>query len=143
MPEKLTTALTPRSVGFGTRPTTAESGEAARVAWRGGRYKAVRGAMREHGRSKTGRASLPHVKLPPMSADGPTGERQEHLVAIISFAGVGQRRRLFRGRDILTNKCALGDLPEDCRFLLNTQLMFLKKEGPNYEIILMMTSSSR
>ena len=63
-----------------------------------------------------------------MSADGPTGERQEHLVATISFAGAGQRRRMFRGRDILTNKCALGDLPEDCRFLLNTQLMFLKKE---------------
>ena len=37
--------------------------------------------MREQGRSKTGIASLPHVKLSPMSAPGPTGDRQEHLDA--------------------------------------------------------------
>ena len=37
-------------------------------------------------------------------------------------------RRLFRGLDILTIMWAIGDLPEECRFLLNTQLMFLKKE---------------
>ena len=53
--------------------------EAARAAWGGGRYKAARSARREQGRSKTGIASLPHVKLAPMSAPGPTGERQEHL----------------------------------------------------------------
>ena len=63
-----------------------------------------------------------------MSAPGPTGERQEHLDAIVSFAGAGQRRRLFRGLDILTIKWATGDLPEECRFLLNTQLTFLKME---------------
>ena len=85
-------------------------------------------AMREQGRSKTGIPSLPHVKLAPMSAPGPTGERQEHLDAIVSFAGAGRRRRLFRGLDILTIKWATGDLPEECRFLLNTQRMFLKKE---------------
>ena len=54
---------------------------------------------------------------------GPTSARQEHL-----DAGAGQRRRLFRGLDILTIKWATGDLPEECRFLLNTQLMFLMKE---------------
>ena len=54
--------------------------------------------MREQGRSKTGIASLPHVKLSPVSAPGPTGNRQEHLDAIVSFAGAGQRRR---GLDIL------------------------------------------
>ena len=83
--------------------------------------------MKEQGRSETGIASLPHVKLSPMSALGPTGE-QEHLDAIVSFAGAGQKRRLFRDLDILTIKWATGDLPEECRFLLNTQLMFLKKE---------------
>ena len=56
--------------------------------------------MREQGRSKTGIASLLHVKLAPMSALGPTGERQEHLDATISFVCAGQRRRLFRGLDI-------------------------------------------
>ena len=61
-----------------------------------------------------------------MSAPGPAG--QEHLDAIVSFTGAGQRRRLFRGLDILTIKWATGDLPEECRFLLNTQLMLLKKE---------------
>ena len=60
-----------------------------------------------------------------MGAPGPTGERQEHLDVIISFAGASQRRRLFRELDILAIKWATGDLPEECRF---TQLMFLKKE---------------
>ena len=43
-----------------------------------------------------------------MSAPGRAGERQEHLDAIISFAGTGQRRRLFRVLDILTVKWATG-----------------------------------
>ena len=76
-----TTALIPRSSGIGPCPTIAEYAEAARIAWGGGRYKLARSAMREQGRSKTGIASLPHVKLSPMSAPGPTGERQEHLDA--------------------------------------------------------------
>ena len=63
-----------------------------------------------------------------MSVPGPTGDRQEHLGAVVSFVGAGQRRRLFRGPGILTIKWATGDLPEECRFLLNTQLMFVKKE---------------
>ena len=84
--------------------------------------------MREQGQNRAGIASLPHVKLPPVRAAGPTGERQEHLDAVVSFAGAGQRRRLFRELDILTIMWATGDLPEECRFLLNTQMMFLKKE---------------
>ena len=98
------TALIPRSLCFGAHPTSAECTEAARAAWGGGRCTAARGAMREQGRSKTGTASLPHVKMAPMSALGPRGDRQEHLDAVISFAGAGQRRRLFRGLDILTIK---------------------------------------
>ena len=88
--------LIPRSSGNGTHPTSAESAEAARAAWSGGKCRAARGAMREQGRSKTGIASLPHAKLAPTSVPRPTGERQEHLDAIVSFAGAGQRRRLFR-----------------------------------------------
>ena len=37
-----------RSSGSGTHPTSTECAEAERVAWRGGRYKAARGARREH-----------------------------------------------------------------------------------------------
>ena len=55
----------------------------------------------EQGRSKTGIASLPHVKLSPISAPGPTGERQEHLDAIVSCLVAAQRRRLFRKLDTL------------------------------------------
>ena len=102
--------------------------DSARSAWGGGRQKLARSATREQGRSETGIASLPHVKLSPVCASAPTGEWQEHLDAIVSFAGAGQRRRLFRGFDILTIKWATGDLPEECRFVLNTQVMFLKKE---------------
>ena len=123
-----TTALLPPTSGIGTHPTSVECAEAARIAWGGGRYKPARSAMRERGRSKTGIASLPHFKLAPISAPGPTGERQEQLDAIVSFAGAGHRRRLFRGIDILTIKWATSDLPEERRFLLNTQVTFLKKE---------------
>ena len=63
-----------------------------------------------------------------MSAPGPTGERQELLDAIFSSSEARQRRRLFLGLDVLTIKWATGDLPEMCRFLLNTQPIFLKKE---------------
>ena len=62
-----------------------------------------------------------------MSAPDPTGERQEHLDAVISFAGAGQKRRMFRVLDILRVKWATWDLPEECRFLLNTQLMFFEE----------------
>ena len=80
--------------------------------------------------------ALPHVGLSPVSASRPPGEPQDHLDAIVSFAGAGQRRRLFRGLDVLTIKWATGDLPEECRFLLSTQMMFLKKEkGPTLETV--------
>ena len=68
--KNLTSALIPRSSCIGTHSTIAKSAEAARIAWSGGRWKAARSAVREQGRSKTGIASLPHVKLAPMSAPG-------------------------------------------------------------------------
>ena len=88
------------------------------MAWSGGRR-----AMREQGRSSTGTASLPRQSVA-YECTGAAGERQEHLDAIISVAGAGQRIRLFRGLHILSIKWATGDLPEECRFLLNTQLIF-------------------
>ena len=48
-----------------------------------------------------------------MSAPTPTSERQEHLDAVVSFAGARQRRRLFRELDIRTIKWATGVLPEE------------------------------
>ena len=124
-------ALVPQSSGIGTHPTSAESAVAARIAWCGGRYKAAHSAKREQGGNKTGIASLAHVNLSTMCARGSTGELQEHLDAVVSFAGAGQRRRMFRELDILTIKWATGDLAEECCFLLNTQLRSTsKKFGP-------------
>ena len=54
--------------------------------------------------------------------------------AIIAFAGAGQRRRLFRIQDILTVNWAAGYVPEECRFLLNTQRMFLIERDPASKI---------
>ena len=87
-----TTGLIPWNSGSGTHPPVLNVTEAV------GRYKSARSAMREQGRSRTGIASLPHVKLAPMNAPDSTSKRQEHLDAIISFAG--QRLRLFRALDI-------------------------------------------
>ena len=61
----------------------------------------------------------------PMSAPGPTGERQEHSDGIVAFAGAGRRRRMLR---VFDSQVATEDLAEECRLLLNTHLMFLKKE---------------
>ena len=35
---------------------------------------------------------------------------------------------MFRVHDMLTVTWETGELPQECRFLVNTQLMFLKKE---------------
>ena len=60
-------------------PADVERAQAARAAWRAGRYKEARNATREEGRSKTGIASLLHVKLAPLRAPKRSGERLEHL----------------------------------------------------------------
>ena len=72
--------------------------------------------LRGNGRSKTGRASFPHVKLALMGALGPSGERQEHVDAGVAFVGARQRRRMFRVLCIITVKQASGNLSEECRF---------------------------
>ena len=63
-----------------TQPQTDEQRgkRACALTARGSISNALKGlVMREQGRSKTGIASLPHVKL-----SGPTGDRQEHLNAV-------------------------------------------------------------
>ena len=39
-----------------------------------------------------------------------------------------EERRIFQGLEILTIKWSICDSLNECRFLLNTQVMFLKKE---------------
>ena len=90
-------------------------GGANRLEWRAPQTGAER--EREQGRSKTGIVSMDLLE-----------NGKNTWMPLFPFAGAGQRRRLFRGLDILTIKWATGDLPEECRFLLNTQLIYLKKE---------------
>ena len=99
-----TAALIPRSLGSGTHPTSAENAQAARVGWGGGRYTAARGVLeRTKSQQNKYRVALAR-QTGAHECSGPTGERQEHVDAIISFAGAGQRRRLCRGLDIQTIK---------------------------------------
>ena len=129
-----TVALIPRSSGHGTHPSNAERASATQAAWGGGRHKTARSAVREQGRSKTGIASLPHVKLAPMCAPGPTGERQEHLDAIIAFAVLDSEDDSPQFLHILTVKWASGGIPEECRFLPNLQLILKKEKDPTTKI---------
>ena len=100
-------------------PHTTSSG-AAHAAWDGRETQRGTKSHERTGRSKTGVASLPHVKLH-MSAFGFAGVRQEHLDAVVAFAGAWQRKRMCGVLDALTVVWATGDLPEECRFLRNPQ----------------------
>ena len=122
-------SLFPRSCLPGAaHPSEEERTSARSKAWGNGDAQAAKAAMCDVGPQKKGFASLPHVRLMPMSAPGPTGDRQEHLDAVVDNAGAGQRRRLFRAIDELTVKSAIGDIPDCCRWLLNTQSLFLRKD---------------
>ena len=122
-------ALIPRSdEAHQAHPDLSERRTAKVSAWGKGCFRQAKSEMRECGRQRTGIASLPHFRLKPLSAPGPTGDRQEHLDAITDFPGAGQRRKVFRALDTLTVRWAIGDLPDCCRWLLDTQLMFLRKE---------------
>ena len=83
--------------------------------------------MRQAARSGDNQPGLPWVRLAPLSAPGPSGDRQEHLDDIMKSAGASQKRRLVRCLDDLTVRWATGNVPDSCRWLLNTQVLFLKK----------------
>ena len=102
------------SLGRGTHPTETERTRAARAAWRGGKHKEARSAMRVQGRSKTGVAPLPYVKLAPMSAPGLAGDNSIWM----------QRSPC----SDLHGQVGYKNLPEECCRLHNTQVMFLKIE---------------
>ena len=48
---------------------------------------------------------------------------------ILRSCGPAVRRRLMRALDELTVRWAAGTLPDARRWLLNTQLLFLRKDG--------------
>lgn len=105
----------------------AEEVEAREIAWGEGDIRKPRKEMKEP-RRPGGIPSIPWAKLAPMSAPGPSGDRQEHSDDIMKGAGASQRRRLTRVLDELTVRWAINRLPTACRWLLNTQVLFLNKD---------------
>jgi len=120
--------LVPRS-GLPNSPCTseAEATFAKECAWGRGDVAEARQAMKDAGRQGGGPPGIPWVRLAPLSAPGPSGERQEHLDDIMGSAGFRHKRRLRRVLDELTVLLAVGQLPPTCRWILNTQLLFLSK----------------
>ena len=103
-----TESLIPRSEDASLcHPSSEDHALSQTMAWGGGNFQRAKAAMCEVGRERTSMAGIPYVKLAPLSAPGPTGDRQEHLDAIIDFAGAAHRRRLFRTLDKLTVRWAL------------------------------------
>ena len=124
-----TAALIPRSEAHGGPTTSADEARDAReCSWGGGDVRRAKAEMRQAGKTPGGLPGIPWVHMAPLSAPGPSGDRQEHLDDILGGAGASQRRRLTRALDELTVRWATNQLPPACRWMLNTQVLFLKKE---------------
>ena len=125
-----TADLVPRSETTGDGPCSREAEliAAQECAWGGGDVNLAKREMSEAGRRPGEHPSIPWAKIAPLSAAGPSGDRQEHLDDCLAGAGVSQKRRLTRALDELTVRWATGKLPPTCRWLLNTRVLFLMKE---------------
>lgn len=109
--------------------TAIEKSQAGEHAWGEGDTLQARGDMREAGRVAGGPPRMPWVRLPPLSAPGPCGERPEHLGEIISFCTHIAKRRLARALDALTLGWATNTLPASCWWLLKTQVLVFTKRS--------------
>jgi len=114
--------------GHATLTTDTERQESAACSWGCGNDEEAKRAMRQAGRSAGSPPKLPWVRLPPLSAPGPSGERPEHLEDILNSTHTSAKRKLLRALDKLTVRWATGSLPDTCRWLLNTRVMFLRKD---------------
>ena len=113
------------------RPTSTSEAEmlSARLAsWGAGDFQQGRRQMHQACKTSDGRPQLPWVRLPPLSAPGPSGERAEDLEDIMNSTCVGAKRKMRRALDKLTVRWAQGSLPATCRWLLNTRVLFLRKD---------------
>ena len=124
-----TRELIPRSSdAVRAQPTQREADDARAHAWGQGDPAAAREALRQAGKRPGGPPKIPWAHLSPLTAPGPSGERQEHLDDVMEAAGPRQRRRLLRALDTLAVLWAVNQLPSTCAWLLNTQILFLRKD---------------
>ena len=84
--------------------------------------------MREAAKQSGRNGQLPWPTLSALTSPRPSGERQEHLTAILDEGRPHTRRRMRRVLADLGFRWAVGALPRECRWLLDTQAMFLKKQ---------------
>lgn len=120
--------LVPRHEGA-TSPCTRqeESALGPDFAWGRAVFTEALKEMRQAGRRPGSHDGIPWARLAPWRAPGPSGDRQEHLDDMLQHAGASVRRRLVRVLDELTVRWAINTLPSSCRWLLNTQVLFLTK----------------
>ena len=126
--QRWTSDLIPRSeAGARTCTQQSEAASASACTWGQGRLREARKEMRAAGKRPGGRPGIPVARLPPWRAPGPSGDRQEHLNDMLDGSSVRARKRLNRALDELTVRWAVNALPDSCRWLLNTQVLFLTK----------------
>ena len=124
-----TRELIPRSSDVARAPIgPQEAADAMAHSWGGGDPGVARDALRQAGKRPGGPPKIPWAHLSPLTAPGPSGERQEHLDDVLDAAGPRQRRRLVQALDTLAVLWAANRLPPTCAWLLNTQILFLRKD---------------
>eukprot|EP00973_Karenia_brevis_P060931 8473136-Karenia_brevis.AAC.1 len=82
----------------------------------------------QHKSRLQGMRGMPCPRIAPHSAPGRSGERPEHLEACLATKSDGSRRRFRGALDKLTIGWATGTLPKSARWLMDTAVMFLKKD---------------
>ena len=111
-----TSDLIPRSeAGPSTCTQQRESASASACAWGQGRLRDARKEMRAAGKRPGGRLGIPVARLPPWSAPGPSGDRQEHLDDMLDGSSVRARKRLNRALGKLIDRWVVNALPDSCR----------------------------
>ena len=127
--QRWTATLIPRSeVEGGPCTQQSERDEARECAWGRGDVREARKEMKAAGKRPGSHAGIPVGKIAPWSAPGPTADRQEHFDDMMRGSTPGQRRRLNRALDDLTVRWVINALPVTCRWMLNTQALFLRKD---------------
>ena len=73
--------------------------------------------------------ALGGVRFPGLTAAGPTGARPEHLRESLQCRKRAQATRLLKALARLVDLGKAGNLPDSCRWILDSKLVFLRKPG--------------
>eukprot|EP00973_Karenia_brevis_P044557 6172903-Karenia_brevis.AAC.1 len=87
-----TTDLIPQSEVGEPCTSPQDKASAYECAWGGGDVATARRDMREAEKRHNEMPGIPWTRLAPLSAAGPSGDRQEHLDDVLSHAGASKKR---------------------------------------------------